>query len=227
MRSITLFTKRMLLCGVASVMIHSVSMAQRIIVATQTKSYSLYTGTNLNNLYGLSWEISVPTNNDFLDKTSLAGGKLEYRHFLLGKPISLGVAVSWNSYEQYIPTQTITYGGGNKAITTDMDRTIYTVPITAIGHYYFNWGKPVLPYVGVGIGTQYSEQHIYYNIYENNDYNWGFTVRPEIGVLIRPGQKNWGILAGASYGYSTNQNDFFGINNLKNVAFNIGFFLNN
>ncbi|MFX1705437.1 outer membrane beta-barrel protein [Chitinophaga sp. CC14] len=181
----------------------------------------------MNNLFGLSWEIAIPTNNDFLDKTSFAGGKAEYRHFLKQAPVSFGIAVSWNSFEQYIPTQTITYKDGNSAITTDMDRVIYTVPVMATAHYYFNYGKKAMPYIGLGIGTQYAEQNIYYNIFEDTQNNWGFAVRPEIGVLIRPNGGNWGILLGAAYSYATNKNDLFQNDNLKSFNFNIGLFLNN
>jgi opacity protein-like surface antigen len=181
----------------------------------------------MNNLFGLSWEIAIPTNNEFLDKTSFAGGKAEYRHFLKQAPVSFGVAVSWNSFEQYIPTQTIEYKDGNAAITTDMDRVIYTVPVMATAHYYFNYGKKAMPYVGLGIGTQYAEQNIYYNIFEDTQNNWGFAVRPEIGVLIRPNGGNWGIFLGASYSYATNKNDLFQNDNLKSFNFNIGLFLNN
>lgn len=181
----------------------------------------------MNNLFGLSWEIAIPTNNDFLDRTSFAGGKAEYRHFLKQAPVSFGIAVSWNSFEQYIPTQTITYKDGNSAITTDMDRIIYTVPIMATAHYYFNYGKKAMPYVGLGIGTQYAEQNIYYNVFEDTQNNWGFAVRPEIGVLIRPNGGNWGILLGAAYSYATNKNDLFQNDNLKSFNFNIGLFLNN
>lgn len=181
----------------------------------------------MNNLFGLSWEIAIPTNNEFLDKTSFSGGKAEYRHFLKQAPVSFGVAVSWNSFEQYIPTQTVTYKDGNSAITTDMDRVIYTVPVMATAHYYFNYGKKAMPYVGLGIGTQYAEQNIYYNVFEDTQNNWGFAVRPQIGVLIRPNGGNWGILLGAAYSYATNKNDLFQNDNLKSFNFNIGLFLNN
>ncbi|ATL49079.1 hypothetical protein COR50_18940 [Chitinophaga caeni] len=179
----------------------------------------------VSNLYGLSWEISIPTNNDFLDKTSFAGGRFEYRHFLSQAPVSFGVSLSWNSYEQYIPTQTITYKDGNAAITTDMDRIIYTVPILATAHYYFNNNSAVTPYAGVGVGAQYSEQDIYYNIFVTDEYNWGFAVRPEIGVLIHPKSNNWGFLLSANYNFATNKNSLFDINNLKSFSFNIGLYI--
>jgi opacity protein-like surface antigen len=177
---------------------------------------------SFTNLFGLAWEISIPNNNGFLDKTSLAGGRFDYRHMLKSVPVSFGVAVAWNSYEQYIPTQTVYYKNGNSAITTDMDRIIYTVPILATAHYYFNNGKMAMPYIGVGVGTQYSEQTIYYNIFEDDYNNWGFAVRPEIGVLVRPGNGNWGINIGANYNFATNKNDLFDINNLQSFNFNIG-----
>ncbi|SHM82406.1 Outer membrane protein beta-barrel domain-containing protein [Chitinophaga jiangningensis] len=192
-----------------------------------TSGISAFAQSNnkMTNLFGLSWEISIPTNNEFLDKTSLAGGRLEYRHFLPNAPVSFGLGLSWNSYEQYTPTQTVYYKDGNSAITTDMDRVIYTVPVTATAHYYFNSWKPVMPYIGVGLGAMYAEQTIYYNIFEDNTYNWGFVVRPEVGVLIRPNNGNWGILAGAHYQYATNKNDLFDQNSLKSFGFNVGFFL--
>jgi opacity protein-like surface antigen len=211
--------KKILITGILALFLAGHASAQSYATGTSSPAGAW------SNLWGLSWEISIPTNNDFLTKTSFAGGKFEYRHFFPGKPLSLGVSLGWNSYEQYIPTQTITYDEGSKAITTDMDRVIYTVPVAAIGHYYFNYGKMAMPYLGVGIGAQYSEQDIYYNIFLDEEYNWGFLVRPEIGVLIAPGQKNWGILAGASYSFATNKNESFNIDNLKNFSFNIGLFL--
>ncbi|NIG54932.1 outer membrane beta-barrel protein [Chitinophaga sp. Cy-1792] len=212
--------KKYILTGAILFAFSICSFAQNV---TYTNTYS--TSNKITNLFGLSWEISIPSSNDLISKTSLAGGRFEYRHFLPNAPVSFGIGVSWNSYEQYSPTQTFTYKNGNSAITTDMDKVIYTVPVTALVHYYFNNGKNVMPYIGVGLGAQYAEQDIYYNIFVNNQYNWGFVVRPEVGVLIRPNGGNWGILAGANYQYGTNKNDLVNSNGLKSVAFNIGFFL--
>lgn len=213
--------KKILFTGILALFLTGAASAQ----SYSTAEGSLPPAGKWANLWALSWEISIPTNNDFLTKTSFAGGKFEYRHFLEGKPLSFGMSIGWNSYQEYIPTQTIVYDEGSKAITTDMDRVIYTVPMAATGHYYFNYGKTAMPYVGLGVGAQYSEQDIYYNIFLDEESNWGFLVRPEIGVLIAPGQKNWGILAGASYSFATNKNDRFQIDNLKNFSFNIGLFM--
>lgn len=211
--------KKIILSAIAMVTGFTVASAQ--MVPNKTTS-------GLNNLFAVSWEIAVPAGNDLISATSLAGGKVEYRKFLPDKPLSFGLSLSWNSYEQYYSTRTISYDNDTKAITTDMDRVVYTTPVAALAHYYFNYGQAIMPYAGIGLGAQYSEQNIYYNIFLSSDYNWGFLARPELGVLIAPGgQRNWGVLLGASYSYATNKNSTLKINDLKNISFNIGLFLNN
>ncbi|MBN9299484.1 MAG: outer membrane beta-barrel protein [Filimonas sp.] len=175
---------------------------------------------SLTNLFAGSWEIAFPVNKDFLTKTSLSGGRLEYRKFI--KPnVSVGLAASWNSFDQYFNTATYQKSDGTGAVTTDMVRQIYTVPITATIHYYLKGGKHVLPYVGIGIGTQYSEQNAYFNVYELTANNWGFVVRPEIGVLM-PFNRYWSVLLAGGYNVSTNKNDEFKIDNLKQWTLNVG-----
>lgn len=174
----------------------------------------------MTNLFAGSWEIAFPTNSDFLTKTSLAGGRLEYRKFIK-QNVSVGLAASWNSFDQYFNTQTYQKSDGTGAVTTDMVRQIYTVPITATVHYYFKGSTHVLPYVGIGIGTQYSEQNAYFNVYELNSTNWGFVVRPEVGVLL-PFNRYWNVLLAGGYNFSTNKNDEFKIDNLKQWTLNVG-----
>ena len=173
-----------------------------------------------SNLFAASWEIAFPVNENFLTKTSLAGGRLEYRKFL--KPnVSVGLAASWNSFDQYFSTQTYQKANGSGAVTTDMIRQIYTVPVTATLHYYFQGSPKVKPYIGVGIGTQYSEQNAYFNIYELTSNNWGFAVRPEIGLLV-PFNQYWSLLLAGGYNYATNKNDESNIDNLKHWTLNAG-----
>ena len=93
-------------------------------------------------------------------------------------------------------------------------------------HYYFKGGKMIQPFVGLGLGAQYSEQTIYYNIFLTEDKNWGFLIRPEAGFILNV-KDEWGILLGGSYGYSTNKNDALGIKSLGDVNVQIGFVFRN
>jgi len=173
------------------------------------------------NLFAVAWEIGLPvSNNDFLSKTSFTGGKIEYRH-LIKENISIGGFFNWRSYYEYFPTATYENPEKTQAVTTDMYRYIYNLPFGANVHYYFKGGDMFKPFAGLGIGAQYSEQTMYYNIFLTEDKNWEFLVRPELGVIIKF-QDQWGGLIGASYGYSTNKNPSLGIKNLGDVNFQIG-----
>jgi outer membrane protein W len=173
------------------------------------------------DLVAVSWEMAFPSNNNYLNKTSYAGGRVEYRK-LIKDQFSVGLGISWNSFEDYVGTKTYTSNGGGSAVTTDMVRYIYTVPMTATFHYYPTVSNKLFkPYVGVGLGTQYAEQYSYFNIYQLGSNNWGFVVRPEIGTLVRVGHL-FSLMVTGSYQYASNKNDDLHVNNLSQFAINIG-----
>jgi outer membrane protein len=175
----------------------------------------------LHNLYGFSWEVSFPSN-DLVDKVSYNGGRLEYRHFM-NENLSIGGALSWNNFSQYYPRSTYENADQTQAITTDTYRAIFNLPITVNGHYYFGEGAYFKPYVGLGLGTMYSDQEVYYNIFVTEDENWGFIARPEIGTLINfSTTSNVRMMLGAGYNYATNKNTSFNINNLSNFWVSVG-----
>src|SRR5689334_13582447 len=111
---------------------------------------------NVKDIVGGSWEIAFPSDNKFLSKTSLAGWRFEYRK-MVAHDVSVGLAISGNAFDEHFPTKT--YSKGTTAVTTDMVRQIYTLPMTAIFHYYLNSGKMLQPYIGAGLGAQYTEIH--------------------------------------------------------------------
>lgn len=173
------------------------------------------------NLFGVAWEIGLPlSNGNFIDKTSAEGGKIEYRGFIK-ENLSIGAFLNWRSYYQYFPTKTYENSDKTQAVTTDMYRYIYNLPMGATVHYYFKGGKMIRPFAGLGLGAQYSEQTAYYNIYYSQEKNWGFLVRPEVGALIHM-EGQWGFIVGASYAYATNQNRI-GMSGMSDLNFQIGF----
>jgi outer membrane protein W len=177
---------------------------------------------DIRNLFGVSWEVAFP-GGDFIKKPSFLGGKLEYRYFV--KPnLSLGATLSWNNYEEYVGTKTYENADQTQAITTDNERFVFAMPMTADLFYYFKSGGKVIPYAGVGIGAQYASQEVYYNIYYSEEKNWGFVARPQIGALIRlqPTSPST-LMIGAGYNYGTNKNESFKVDNLSNFWVSIGF----
>jgi outer membrane protein W len=175
----------------------------------------------MQNFFGVSWEVAFP-GGDFVSKPSYLGAKLEYRRFLSDK-LSLGATLSWNNYDEYVSRKTYENEDQTQAVTTDMERFVFNLPMTADVFYYFKGGTKFLPYIGVGLGAQYSDQEAYYNIYVSEEENWGFVARPQIGTFI-----NWGatnptkFILAAGYNYATNKNTAFNMDSQTNFWVSLG-----
>jgi len=166
----------------------------------------------------LGYEMAIPSG--FITKTSWVGGRFDYRRMLTPN-VSIGIGTSWNSFDEYVPKTTYQKPNGEGAITADIVKEVYTVPITAAVHYYFNAGNKVSPYVGLGLGAQYSDQTVYMNVFALDEYNWGFVARPEVGIIV-PFTGNGGLYFSAAYNYATNKNDAFSIDHLQHIALTLG-----
>jgi opacity protein-like surface antigen len=174
-----------------------------------------------NGFYLFGWDVNVPLNNrDFIDRTSLAGGKAEGRFFVTPN-ISVGGEISWSSLYQYSPKRTYQFDNG--AVTTDLYKYIYLLPMNLNAHYYFKTDGQFMPYAGLGLGAMYSEQDLYFNIYNLYETNWGFLVKPEAGMLLKFGENSrTGMLFGVRYNYATNRQTDFKIDKIKTLSFQLG-----
>ena len=172
-----------------------------------------------NSMFGFNWEISIPTN-DFVTKTSPGGFSMEFRK-LVKNNFSLGFDITWNAYSQYEPRHTHEFTNG--AITGDIYKYLYTLPLAINAQYYFFRSKWAMLYAALGLGAVYSEQKIYYNAFIADDCNWGFLVRPEAGAIIRPSLKDkFAFLLGIRYSNASNRQDNLQISGLTAVGFRIG-----
>ncbi len=174
----------------------------------------------LKNIMTLNWQLATPVNGTYLSNTSWVGGNFEFRHFI-NKKISVGAGISWNSFEQYVEPTIYEKPDGSSALYTDMVRQVYTFPLYANAHYYFEAGAKLKPYIGIGLGGQYSEQSAYYNVFVSESTNWGFVARPEAGLLYKLGDYA-GIHLNVGYSYATNQNADFRIDNFKHLFYSVG-----
>ena len=136
--------------------------------------------------------------------------------------LSIGLDLSWNSYYEYKSYQTY-HVDANTDVTTDLYKYLYTLPMAVTAHYYFDTDGIFKPYIGLGMGAVYSSPRLYFNIYELDEENWGFLMRPEIGTIIKFDRTaDMGILVGARYSMSTNQEPTFRIENLQAIGFQLG-----
>jgi hypothetical protein len=84
--------------------------------------------------------------------------------------------------------------------------------------------QKVLPFIGLGVGAGFNRYALYYNFYAEDDSNWGFRARPEIGVLFAFGGKV-GATVGAHYDYTTAKSDYFNLSDFNHYGFNVGIVL--
>ena len=137
----------------------------------------------------------------------------------------MGIGISRNYFSQYFESQQYTTRDESMTMTTDMQREIVAVPITINGYYHFETSVDTKPYVGIGLGAQYSDQTAYFNIYQVREKNWGFVARPEIGITLS-GEERLGSYFSVAYNYATNKNADFRINSLQHLSVAVGIFLN-
>jgi len=183
----------------------------------------IYTySSTADDQFVFNWEMAITTSDNFLGENSYRGGRFDYKHFLDGGNIAVGASLGWNSYSEYFGPQLYENADQSSAVYTDMVRHIYTLPI-AVNAYYFFFKRNIKPYVGLGIGTQYSEQKSYFNIYAISDSNWGFLVKPEIGLQYEINQA-FGLATYATFNYATNKSEEFNIDQLASINIGAGLY---
>jgi len=192
-------------------------LVSTIVLLISVAGFSQQKGTND---WRIDWQFGLPVGNNFVTAFSALGFNLGYSKFIK-QDLAVGLELGWNNYYQYAPKKT--YTQGNEAVTTDLYKYIYTFPMTATIMKTFHAGEVFSPYVKLGLGGQYSEQNIYYNVYETTNDNWGFVVTPEIGAHVHFSKNNpWSLHAAVRYSWSTNAAKNLGVNNVQSVNFLLG-----
>jgi outer membrane protein W len=171
----------------------------------------------------VNWDVNKPlTNTNWVSDVSTRGIKAGYRVFI-NERFSAGLDIGATTFDQYQPKTTIESPGG--AITTDYFKYIYSYSAVASGQYYFKAKDEtrLLPYAGLGLGANYNEYTLYYNIYTDKNSGWGFLARPEAGLLFRISERrSLGLMAAIHYDYSTNKAPMFNYSGFSAIGFQIG-----
>jgi hypothetical protein len=177
------------------------------------------------NYFYFTWDGNIPlSSTEFIDNTSGRGAKIGYRIFFgRNQRLSAGLDFNWAQYDEYKPKET--FETENGALTTDYFNYIYQYGLTASSQYYFPLGEKdrFFPYVGLGLGANFNNYRVYYNIYTDSDSGVGFLARPEAGILVRLGsRRKLGLMGAVHYDYSTNKSDVVDYSNFSAVGFQLG-----
>jgi opacity protein-like surface antigen len=136
----------------------------------------------------LQYPVSFATGDmgQYISKTSFRGFLFEYRHNITPKLVA-GVDAGWNVF--YERKSFDTYTAKTISLSGVQYRYHNEFPLMATAEYFLTQDQMFQPYVGLGIGTIYSERNTEMGIYYMLQDAWQFALRPEIGTLLNVSDK--------------------------------------
>ncbi len=130
----------------------------------------------------VQYSVSFSTGDmaDYISKASWRGILIEYRSEI-NSHLMAGVDVGWNVF--YERKDYGTYTQGTESLSGIQFRYQNVVPMLATFDYLITSDKALKPYIGLGIGTMFSERATDMNLYRLETNAWQFALKGELGVL--------------------------------------------
>ena len=166
------------------------------------------------------WQFNGTLKNEVAQSAQGYGAYIESGYYITPMLVVGGFA-SFNTNNQYYPTQTYTFSD-KSALTTDMNKSLYQVPFGSTVRYRF-MRDIFQPYIEAKIGTEYSTQSTYMSTFVSRDDNWGFYISPEVGLTVYPLEnEDFGFHLALYYSYSTNKSSEYDMHGINNLGFKLG-----
>jgi hypothetical protein len=166
------------------------------------------------------WQFNGTLNNEVAQSAQGYGAYVESGYYITPM-LAVGGFASFNTNNQYFPTQTYTFSD-KSALTTDLNRSLYQVPFGSTVRYRF-MRDIFQPYIEAKIGTEYATQSTYMSTFVSRDDNWGFYISPEIGFTVYPLEnEDFGFQLALFYSYSTNKSSVYDMKGINNLGFKLG-----
>lgn len=150
-----------------------------------------------NNMMGVQYSIGYSTGdfNNFIGKVAFRGMSLDY-HNLVTENIGVGFEIGWNYFWE--AKDYATYTEGSMSLSGKQYRYCLATPFLVSLNYYLAPGEMINPFIGFGLGTEYTRNELKMGLYERSSDVFHFVMKPEIGVFVNPGG-NAGIYISARY----------------------------
>lgn len=177
-------------------------------------------------MLNLNYQMSLPLGDqkDFISKMSFRGASMDY-HYFLTERWAVGASLGWSTLYRHLDYTTGNFrlDGENVTISGDQYRYLNIVPVMASFRYYFTDGDAVvLPYAGIGLGTNWAEMRLEVGDLVAQEKGWQFAFAPEIGLVV-PFSECVGLNVGAQYRYSVKAS---GLPTLQDLGIKVGLSFN-
>lgn len=167
--------------------------------------------TGRATLYG---GVAIPsgTQTDFINSRNNAAFGLALEA-VFPKNFSAGVRTGYQYLSERLPRQTIETGSG--AISAVQTRTLTTVPVLAIGSFFFTGvNAPIRPYIQAGAGGAYVTYTKYWGSLADREQGIRAAIAPAAGVRFQFGGPEGRLGAELQAQY---QQVFFNYNEIQNT----------
>ncbi|HOW25049.1 MAG TPA: outer membrane beta-barrel protein [Bacteroidales bacterium] len=135
-------------------------------------------GSHLAVQYDMSF--GMGDLGDFISAPSFRGASLQYRYAVTDN-ILVGVDAAWNTFYEKMDYDSYTVD--TKTLSGIQYRYQNEVPILVSVDYLFLTDNKFQPYLGLGIGTIYSERIVDMGIWRFEEDPWQFALKPEFGLM--------------------------------------------
>ena len=136
------------------------------------------------NHFSIQYDISFGTGDlgDYVSAPSFRGASAQYR-YAVAHNVLVGIDAGWNVF--YERKDYDSYTSGTQTLSGVQYRYQNEVPLLACVDYSFSPDKDFQPYIGLGIGTVYSERNTEMGIWVLEENPWQFAIKPEAGFLYK------------------------------------------
>jgi len=136
------------------------------------------------NYFSIQYDMSFPMGElgDYISAPSFRGASAQYR-FAATDNILVGIDAAWNVFYEKMDYDS--YTSGTITLTGVQYRYHNQVPLLVAVDYVFTPDKDFQPYIGLGVGTMYTERNTTMGIWSIEENPWQFALKPEIGMMYK------------------------------------------
>jgi len=138
--------------------------------------------SQVENHFSISYDMSFGTGDlgEYITAPSFRGASMQYRN-AVAHNILVGADLAWNVF--YEKRDYDTYTSGTETLSGIQYRYQNQVPILVSVDYMFSPDKDFRPYIGLGIGTMYTERYTAMGVWFVEENPWQFALKPEAGMM--------------------------------------------
>ena len=135
----------------------------------------------------LHYDVSFGLGNtrDFISQPSFRGVGFDYRK-MVSANVGVGMSMALHTFYERKDYATYSFDDGVTSLSGIQYRYLNALPLHISTNYYFGEeDAEVRPYLGLGIGTLFSERKTEMGQYAFTTNSWQFSLQPEVGVLYQ------------------------------------------